>query len=102
MHSSEGQPLTKPAFLPSCAGRHASAGLLAACIGHAALHLGYIFTWHSRHTDRVIRLSSVDTHRRFGGTYTAAEVAWYYAGTAFDMLTHAAVVRQLLASQGMS
>ncbi|KAL4444004.1 hypothetical protein ABPG75_011741 [Micractinium tetrahymenae] len=76
---------------------NAPAALLALCAGHAALHIFYILTWHSRHTDRVIRLSSSDTHRRFGGGYAAAEVAWYYVGTAFDILTHAAVLRQLLA-----
>lgn len=80
------------------AGGHAPAALLALCAGHAALHLFYILTWHSRHTDRVIRLSSVDTRRRLGGAYSAGEVAWYWIGTAFDMLTHAAVLRQLLAA----
>lgn len=79
-------------------GGHAPAALLALCAGHAALHLFYILTWHSRHTDRVIRLSSVDTRRRLGGAYSAGEVAWYWIGTAFDMLTHAAVLRQLLAA----
>ncbi len=73
--------------------------MLALCAAHAALHLHYILTWHSsRHTDRVVRLSSVDSRRRFSGSYSAAEVAWYYVGTAFDMLTHAVVLRQLLAA----
>jgi len=53
-------------------------------------------TWHSsRHTERVIRLSSCDAKRRFRGgscAYGALELAWYHAGTAFDMAVHAAML----------
>lgn len=53
-------------------------------------------TWHSSpHTERVIRLSSCDAKRRFrGGTcaYGRLELAWYHAGTAFDMAVHTAML----------
>lgn len=73
--------------------------LLLLCL-HALLHASYIATWNSSaHTDRVIRLSSVDAKRRRGcGAYGSAELAWFYAGTLFDIACHAAVLARLLAS----
>lgn len=70
---------------------------LVLCTLHAALHVFYIVTWDSRHTDRVIRLSSIDARRRLkGGRYSAGELAWFFVGTAFDMLTHGALLWLLL------
>lgn len=69
-------------------------GLLwVAVAAHAVLHLFYILTWHtSQHTQRVVLLSSEHAKRRRGGAYGAAELAWYFAGTSFDIATHAAVL----------
>lgn len=76
--------------------------LLALLAGHALLHAFYIATWHSsRHTDRVIQLSSSDAKRRFsGGRYGAAELAWYHAGVLLDLLTHGTMVTLLLRGSG--
>lgn len=76
--------------------------LLVLCGLHAALHAFYIATWRSsRHMQRVICLSSTDTSRRFqAGKYGTAELARYYAGTSFDMATHAAVLWLLSSACG--
>jgi hypothetical protein len=69
--------------------------MILMCLLHAALHVYYIVTWDTPHTDRVIRLASDDAPpaKRFqGGKYGGAELAWYHAGTAFDMATHAALL----------
>ena len=72
--------------------------LLALLAAHALLHAFYIATWHtSRHADRVILLSSTDAkHRRGGGRYGAAELAWYYAGVCLDLFTHGTMAALLL------
>jgi hypothetical protein len=86
-----------------CLGGHAGGAarvplaVLVVCTLHAALHVFYIATWDTRHTERVIRLSSTDARRRLAtGKYGAAELAWFFAGTAFDMLTHGSLLWLLL------
>lgn len=65
-------------------------------VAHCPLHHVMQATWHSSpHTERVIRLSSCDAKRRFRGgacSYGRLELAWYHAGTAFDMAVHAAML----------
>lgn len=70
--------LTAPPVLSAGAASPATLLLLAL---HAAIHLYYIVTWTSKHTLRVLHLSSDDSgRRRFAGGYGAAELAWWVAG----------------------
>lgn len=86
------------------AGSHTlSTAVLVMCALHAAIHLFYIATWNTQHTERVISMSSTDaSHRLTAGKYRAAELAWFVVGTGFDLATHLVMLRLLTSQCGGS
>ncbi|KAG2449312.1 hypothetical protein HYH02_005467 [Chlamydomonas schloesseri] len=60
----------------------------AVAAGHAALHVFYIAAWDRPHARQVVAMSAVRSQRQRLARFPAAQVAWYCAGTGFDIGTH--------------
>lgn len=68
-------------------------GLLA---GHLALHAFYMARWHSRAGREVLAMSAVDSMTQRRARFSAPRVAWFVAGTSWDIATHGAMSCLLL------
>jgi hypothetical protein len=69
---------------------------------HAALHVYYIASWHTKHSRNVVSMSASSSMTSRAQQFRFWEVVWFFIGTSYDIATHVVMCGLLLQHLGSS